>query len=50
MNPQYLRRLRDPQGKGLLGCLIMIVLIGVVMDGTGAIIGMGAKLGASMPR
>ncbi len=31
MKSKYLRRLRDPQGKGLLGCMIMIVLIGVAI-------------------
>ena len=31
MKFKYLRRLRDPEGKGLLGCMVMIVLIGVAI-------------------
>ena len=31
MESKYLCRLRDPEGKGLFGCLVMIVLIGVAI-------------------
>lgn len=31
MKSKYLRLLRDPDGKGLLGCMVMIVLIGVAI-------------------
>ncbi len=31
MKSKYLCRLRDPQGKGVLGCLVMIVLAGVAI-------------------
>jgi hypothetical protein len=31
MKFKHLRRLRDPEGKGLFGCMLMIVLIGVAI-------------------
>ena len=31
MKSKYLRRLHDPEGKGLLGCMVMIVLLGVAV-------------------
>ncbi len=31
MKSKYLRRLHDPEGKGMLGCLILIVLTGMAI-------------------
>ena len=31
MSSTYLHKLRDPQGKGLFGCMVMIVLAGVAI-------------------
>jgi hypothetical protein len=31
MNPKGLRRMRDPEGKGLLGCALFIVIAGVAI-------------------
>ncbi len=31
MKSKYLRRLRDPEGKGMIGCTLMIVLVAVAI-------------------
>jgi hypothetical protein len=31
MKPKYLRRLQETEGKGMIGCILLIVLLGVVI-------------------